>query len=243
MAEMIEINNVPAYLVQPSGECKGGLIVVHEVWGLSDHIKDVAQRFAKQGYLVLAPDLFRDTDIYEKLTPGMAEDLFDPEKRNAVQPKLREITAPIHAPGFAEETIVKLKAIFNYIETQKLTGGRVAMTGFCFGGSYSFSLAIAEPKLKAAVPFYGHSDQDIDELKKIKCPVLAIYGENDERLISALPELEDKMKQAEVDFIPQVYPDCGHAFFNDTNRFAYNQVAAEDAWEKTLHFLESNISP
>jgi carboxymethylenebutenolidase len=242
MAKMIEINNIPAYLYEPAGECKGGLIVVHEVWGLSDHIKNVAERFSAEGYLVIAPDFFSETGIYEKLTPGLAEELFDPQKRNLVQPKLRELMAPLHAPGFSEETVRKLRNCFDYLEAQASTDGHIAVTGFCFGGTYSFALAVAEPRLKAAVPFYGHSDNSVDELKHITCPILAFYGEKDERLISSLPELEENMKQANIDFTAQIYPECGHAFFNDTNRFAYNQAASYDAWQKALHFLETNIS-
>lgn len=67
MAKIIKIDNFPGYLAEPTGECKGGLIVIHEVWGLSDHIKDVTDRFAAEGYLALAPDLLSETDIYKKL--------------------------------------------------------------------------------------------------------------------------------------------------------------------------------
>jgi carboxymethylenebutenolidase len=242
MAEMIDINGFPAYLATPSGgECKGGVIVVHEVWGLTDHIKDVTDRFAAEGYLALAPDLMSETGIYDKVTPGLAEDLFNPETRNKVQPKIRELMTPIQEPGFAEDTIKKLKACFAYLNEQSLTNNKVAIAGFCFGGTYSFSLAVAESKLKAAIPFYGHSNDTVEELKKIKCPVMAFYGEKDERLIEGLPDLKDRMSQANVNFTAQVYPDCGHAFFNDTNRFAYNKMAAEDAWVKVLDFLSANL--
>jgi carboxymethylenebutenolidase len=245
-SQMIDIDGFPAYLASPSGgekceKCKGGLIVVHEAWGLSDHIKDVTDRFAAEGYLALAPDLFSETGIYEKITSGLAEDLFNPEKRNEAQPKVRELMAPINEPGFAEETVNKLKACFNYLNDQATTNNKVAITGFCFGGTYSFSLAVEEPNLKAAAPFYGHSNHTVEELKQIKCPIMAFYGEKDERLIESLPDLKSRMSEAKVDFTAQVYPDCGHAFFNDTNRFAYNKAAAEDAWVKVLDFLASNL--
>lgn len=232
----------PAYVARPSsGEVKGGLIVVHEVWGLAEHIKDVAERFADEGYLVLAPDVLSETGIEEKVTPGLAEALFDPERRSSVQPKLRELMAPLHVPGFGGETIAKLRSCFDYLFEQAETKQRLAITGFCFGGTYSFGLAASEPRLKAAVPFYGHADYSIKELKNITCPILAFYGESDENLMQSLPELKEKMKQANVDFTPVVYPDCGHAFFNSTNRFTYNPVAAQDAWQRTLSFLEANL--
>jgi carboxymethylenebutenolidase len=246
MAKTISLKNngkdFPVYLSEPTGGYKAGLIVVHEVWGVTDHIKNVTDRFAAEGYLVLAPDLLSETGITEKVTPGLAEDLFNPEKRNQAQPKIRELMTPLNEPGFGEETVAKLRKCFDYLTEQPQTGGQVAIAGFCFGGTYSFSLAVNEPRLRAAAPFYGHSNHSVEELKRITCPVLAFYGERDERLIDALPDLKDKMSQANVDFTAQVYPNCGHAFFNDTNKFAYNKAAAEDAWQKVLGFLEVNLA-
>ncbi|MEJ0073492.1 MAG: dienelactone hydrolase family protein [Candidatus Saccharibacteria bacterium] len=114
--------------------------------------------------------------------------------------------------------------------TSPATHECVAVTGFCFGGSYSFALAASEPRLKAAVPFYGHANlEDIDALRKIACPILAFYGENDAGLMENLPNVKSEMEAAGVAFTAQVYPDCGHAFFNDTNPFAYNAPAAKDS--------------
>jgi carboxymethylenebutenolidase len=238
---MITIDSVPAYEVAPPGEALGGLIVIHEVWGLSAHIKDVAERFAAEGYHVIAPDLLSETDISAHATPQMQHDLFNPEKRNAVQPKLRELMAPLQSPEFARTTNDKLRAIFKYLYDQPALKHQVGVVGYCFGGSYSFSLAMIEPRLGAAVPYYGHADASVAELSNITCPVLAFYGEQDERLASALPELEEKMHAARVDFTAVVYPGAGHAFFNDTNPFAYNKAAAKDAWSQTLEFLDLHL--
>ncbi|HUD06110.1 MAG TPA: dienelactone hydrolase family protein [Candidatus Saccharimonadales bacterium] len=230
-----------AYLIKPPGLIKGGLIVIHEVWGLADHIKDVARRFASDGYCVLAPDLLSQTGITEK-AGELQKELFDPEKRAQAQPKIREMMAPIMSPEFAVETIAKVKSCYEYLSSTEETKSRVAITGFCFGGTYSFSLAIAEPRLKAAIPFYGHCDATVEELRKIKCPILAFYGEKDEGLMGGLDDLTKNMQEAGVDFTPKVYPNCGHAFFNDSNSFTYNKEAASDSWLKTLEFLNSNIS-
>lgn len=119
---------------------------------------------------------------------------------------------------------------------------KVAVVGYCFGGSYSYSLAIKEPKLLAAVSYYGHCNQSIEELGEIQAPIQAFYGEKDEALVSGLPELENNMDKADVDFSYQVYGDCGHAFFNDTNEYAYNKEAADDSWNRTLEFLDSKFS-
>lgn len=231
----------PVYRVEPSGELKGALIVIHEVWGLTDHLRDVADCFAAEGYLVVAPNLISDVDIERHMTPDMPKDLFNPEKRNAVQPKLREIMAPIQTDEFAEQTIQKLLAAFDYLQGQKGARGRVGVVGYCFGGTYSFQLAVHEPRLKAAVPYYGHANFSVGQLQQIACPILAFYGENDQNLMNALPQLKDDMHAAKVAFDSVVYPDAGHAFFNDTNPFAYNEAAAKDAWTKTLDFLAEHL--
>ncbi len=237
MAEEINIGGTPVYVTRPQGDIKGGLIVIHEVWGLNEHTKDVADRFASEGYLTYAPDLIAGTGIEDKVTTELQHDLFNPEKRNEVQPKLRELMAPIQSPDFGQRTLIALKQIFDMLYQDPDTKGKVAVLGYCFGGTYSYNLAVNEPKLVAAVPYYGHCDHSVEELRQIACPIQAFYGEKDEALISGLTELENKMHEADVDYTAQVYTNCGHAFFNDTNPYAYNKEAAEDSWKRTLEFL------
>jgi len=235
--------NVKAYEARPEGEGKGGVIVIHEVWGLVDHTKDVADRLAREGYVVLAPDLLGDAmDV--AAAGELQEDLFspDPEKRNKVQPKLRELTAPIHNPVFGADTVARIKGCFDYLYSQPDTNKRIAIMGFCFGGSYSFSFAVNEPRLKLALPFYGHANFTAKELQAIKCPVRAFLGENDEGLMKGLPELQEKMHEAGVDFEAKVYPNCGHAFFNNTNKYAYNEAAATDSWQRVVEYLRQYVS-
>lgn len=222
----------------PEGEVKGGLIVIEEVWGLTDHIKDVSRRFAKEGYHILSPELLSDLHIKEHADTLML-DLFDPKKRNEAQPRMRQLMAPIQELDFAEKTLAKLRVAFDYLYDQSDVHKWVAVTGFCFGGSYSYALALAEPRLKAAVPFYGHADvSDVEKLKGITCPVQAYYGEQDERLVTGVPEVEKAMREAGVNYNAHIYPSCGHAFFNDSNPFAYNKDAADDAWSRTLALLD-----
>jgi carboxymethylenebutenolidase len=244
MNEMANIQStkgeINAYLARPAGTVRGGILVIHEVWGLADHIKDVADRFARKGYLALAPDLLSGT-IDVEAAVSLQEDLFDPEKRNAVQPRLRELMAPLQNPSFGEDTLARVAACFDYLYELPDAQQKVAVAGFCFGGSYSFSLAVKEPRLKLALPFYGHADYSAEELANIKCPVRAFYGENDENLMKSLPELQTKMREAGVDFEAKVYPNCGHAFFNDTNKFAYNESAAKDAWRLALEHLKTYL--
>lgn len=233
-------NEFPVYISKPKGTPKAGLIVIHEVWGLSDHIKETADRFAKEGYLVLAPNLITDTDIQEK-SGTLNIDLFNPEKSSEAQPKLRELMAPMLEPGFGENILRKVRVCFDYLYDQPELKQNIVVVGFCFGGTYSFGLAEAEPRLGASVPFYGHSSNDQGKINNIKCPILAFYGDQDEGLMKTLPEVKEKMEKAKVDFTTQVYAGAGHAFFNNTNPFTYKPEIAQYAWTKTLEFLDKNI--
>jgi carboxymethylenebutenolidase len=242
MGKMIEVQSdkvVNTYLAEPTGQPKAAIIIIHEVWGLDDHIKSVADRYAAEGYLALAPAFFELVDVSSEEVAKLKTDLFDEVKRVAIQPQLRKIMAPMQDPDFGKLTTNRLRACFDYLYALPEVAQKVAVTGFCFGGTYSFSLAVVEPRLKIALPFYGHSDHSIDELRAITCPIRAFYGENDERLISSLPDLKARMSQAGVDFKAKVYPNCAHAFFNDSNPVVYNQAASEDAWEQVKSELAS----
>jgi carboxymethylenebutenolidase len=249
MGTMIDITGekaFSAYLAKPETQTRGAVIVIHEAWGLVDHIKSVADRVAEEGYVALAPNLLSETDIAKipaNELQQIQEDLFNPDQkhRTEVQPKLRTIMSPMHSPEFGKDTIAKVKACFAYLDKMSEVRGKVAVMGFCFGGTYSFSLAIAEPTLKLSLPFYGGCDASVDELAQIGCPVRAFYGERDERLITQLPELKDKMKEAGVNFEAKIYPGTGHAFFNDSNPYAYNREAAEDAWGRVLGLLKEYL--
>ncbi|TDL33256.1 dienelactone hydrolase family protein [Arthrobacter nitrophenolicus] len=235
--------SVQAYISEPPGQPKAGLLLIHEIWGLVDHIKDVADRYAAEGYLVLVPDVMTDIGM----TPEVAGEVLraladpDPEQRSKVQPRLRKLTSPLDSPEFAERTLEALQVCFNHLEGIPGLAGRVAVTGFCFGGGYSFALATREPRLRAAVPFYGSADFTGEELRRITCPVLAFYGEQDRALVDKLPELKKKMSAAGVDFEAVVYPRTGHAFFNDSTPARYNAHAATDAWTRTLAFLDRSL--
>jgi carboxymethylenebutenolidase len=229
------------YGALPEGAAKGGLIVVHEVWGLVGHTKDVADRFAKAGFFVAAPDLMAGTAVEELVGPKLFEDFSDPERRAQMQVEFRKIMGPLNSPEFSQKTLGRLKALFAWLKSQSETGGKVAIIGFCFGGTYSFELAGAEPDLVAAVPFYGHASEDSEALKTITCPVMAFYGDQDANLMEQLPKLKPAMAEAHVRFTDTVYPGVGHAFFNDQNPLTYNEAAAKDAWQKTNTFLDEQF--
>lgn len=253
MGEMIHLDNgLAAYRADPPGfassgnhaaEPKGALILIHEIWGLVDHIKDVADRFAAEGYVVLAPDILGPTGVSPEVGLELQRLMFsaDEQTRTDAQPLLRERLAPTHAPEYADWAVRALRGAVDYLEALPGGGGRVAVSGFCFGGGYSFALAAADSRIRAAVPFYGYPPASTS-VATIACPVLAFYGDGDERLMTTLPALAADMAEAGVPFTAHTYEGAGHAFFNDTNGITYRPDAAADAFARTLAFLRGSLS-
>lgn len=161
--------------------------------------------------------------------------------RAAAQPRLRELMNPMRSPEFAATSLAALRECFDHLASQQGIDGRIGAVGFCFGGAQTFSLAVAEPRLRAAVSFYGRGDFGIDQLRAIRAPILAFYGERDAGLVGTLDELTRAMGAAGVDFQPHVFPHCGHAFFNDTNPYSYDSDAAYTAWSEALGFLQRSL--
>jgi len=244
---MIDLDGTAAYLSVPRGgdeqrTVRGGLVVIHEIWGLVDHIKDVADRFAAEGYVVIAPDILSTTGV----TPGVGADLFalvssaDEKTRTEAQPLMRERLAPTNSPEYAVWAVGVLTAAVDRLEAQPGVDGRIGVTGFCFGGSYTFALAAADERVSAAVPFYGYPPASTS-VATIGCPVLALYGTEDQGLMTSLPGLTAEMADAGVRFTAQTYEGAGHAFFNDTNSISYVPDAAADAFARALAFLHTNL--
>lgn len=237
---------IQAYLSMPQkvSGFKGGVIVVHEIWGLTEQIKRVADRLAEQGYLALAPDLYSTDKVNRRPSAELEKELFsDDEKvRYNAMPKLRAMIAPTQTPQFTLFALSKLESCFEYVYNQPLVHQRVGIIGFGLGGKFTFELAMREPRLKAVVSFYGHAPKITVELRHIKCPVIAFYGSKEQSLISEVEDVEPRMRQAGVDFTSVIYKDIGHAFFNDANSFSYNQEAAEDANRRMLAFLAEQMA-
>jgi carboxymethylenebutenolidase len=162
MASTIQLDNdgpFDVYLADPpeGAPVKGGLIVIHEIWGLVDHIRDVADRFAAEGWVVAAPDILSRAGM----TPNLGEELSairagdDDEAKNAAQTRMREASAPMRSPEYGAWAVASLQKVLDHLDEQAGCTGHLAVTGFCFGGTYSFALAAADSRVRAAVPFYG----------------------------------------------------------------------------------------
>ncbi len=169
---------IGGYLAAPSGAGPfPAILVIHENRGLNEHTRDVARRFAIEGFVALAPDaLSRRGGTASMKTPD--------EARTAI------------GTISAEEALADLEAGLAYLDTlPNVQKGQLASIGFCWGGARSFALATQSPRLRAAVVFYG-SAPPVEQLDNVKCPVLGIYGETDERITSRVPEVASAMKAA-----------------------------------------------
>jgi carboxymethylenebutenolidase len=217
---------VRAYLAGQSGSAKRpAVIVVQEWWGLNDHVKDIVRRYAQEGYVAIAPDLY--SRLGNQVVPNGNSDL-----AGKLMSSLKQ-----------EDGLKDLQATIAYLKTvPEVDATRIGVTGFCMGGSYALMLPCVSQDIKAAVPFYGQVPSPDAPLQKLASPVLYIYGEEDgwitkadvQRLATALKRYN---KQGEI----KTYPGAPHAFFNDTRKDVYKPVEAKDAWLRSLAFFKQHL--
>jgi carboxymethylenebutenolidase len=211
------------YLSKPKAKGKfPAILVIHENRGLNDHTRDVARRFAAAGYVALAVDALS--------RKGGTASFETPEK-------VREAFASIPAADVMKDLNAGLAFLNAHPNVKK---NKLASIGFCWGGARSFLLAAENNNLQAAVVFYGTAPAE-EQLAKIHCPVLGIYGETDERITSRVPEVAAAMQRFKKSYEYKIYKDAPHAFFNDTNAERYKPEAAKEAWAQTLAFLKKNL--
>lgn len=209
------------FLARPEGDGPfPGVIVVQEWWGLDDHIRDVAQRLAREGFAALAPDLYHGRVARE---PNEAEKLMIALDMNRAS---RELACGA-----------------DHLASQPYIRGRgIGAMGFCMGGGLALTLACDSPHIRAAAPFYGVNPDPIDKVQNLRGPVLAIYAEHDSW---AAPSVREELRQALEQYGRQheirAYPGTQHAFFNDTREDVYNHEAATDAWNRALAMFRENL--
>ncbi|BBD73844.1 carboxymethylenebutenolidase [Sulfodiicoccus acidiphilus] len=247
-----ESGEVKVYQASPSSP-KAGVIVVHEIWGLEDHIRDVARRFAKEGYLAVAPNLYSKEG--ELLNPKNIESAMSlvwsvpPERRrdpnmvqeilgkaNETQRKVVE-TLVVNRSSLEERMVKDLARIYDHLHREVKKVGSV---GFCMGGGLVFQLATEVP-IDATAVFYGANPRPVEKVENIKGKVMGLYAGEDLYINSGLPELMSAVVKYKKDFELKLYPGAVHAFFNDT-RPTYNEAAARDAWERTLRLFRGALA-
>lgn len=192
------------------------VILVQEWWGLNDHIKDIATRYANEGFIAVAPDLYRG-----KLA-----------------------TNPQEAGKYMQELQLEdgLATIDEAVKTasEKYSKKEFGITGYCMGGTYALQAACKLENIHAAAPFYGDTPDEFT-LKGLRCPVLFISGKKDGWINpEKVAELE-RIAKANLLPIESVAYDADHAFFNDTRPEVYDEEAAKDAWRRVLEFFGKNL--
>ncbi len=212
----------PGYLASPEGGRGPGVVVLQEWWGLEDHIRDVCDRLAAEGFIALAPDLFRgetttQPDEAEQKMMAMSMDQAERDMRGAVD----HLAAQVGVQGEGIGTV-----------------------GFCLGGGLAIWAATINPKVRAAVSYYYVMPHGKPDFSKIGAPVLGHFGTADDFVsVDDAKALESDIDQATEQSVKfEFYEGQGHGFFNDTDRLGtYDADAAKQSWTRTVEFLHSNL--
>jgi carboxymethylenebutenolidase len=217
---------VRTWIVYPERKDKAGVvIVIHEIFGLSDWIRGVADQLAREGFIAVAPDLLSGHGPGGGGTDSAGS-------RDDVAKLIREVTP--------DEVTARLNAIRDYAIKLPAANGKSATIGFCWGGGKSFSYAASQPGLNAAVVYYGTAPEAAD-LAKVKAPVLGLYGGDDARVTSTVDATREKMHALGKSYEPHAFDGAGHGFLRaQGGQNGANARAAAQAWPLTVSFLRAH---
>ncbi len=212
-------DNWQGYLVKPANATKPapGVLVIHENRGRNPYIEDVTRRLAIEGFVAISPDALTSFGGWTS----------DDEGR--VQQRTLD----------GEAMMANWIAAFNYLKSHPDCSGKVGAVGFCYGGGVVNLLATRLPDLGAGVPFYGRQ-APLEDVSKIKSPLLMQNGELDERILASQPAYEEALKKAGVDFEAHIYPGARHGFHNNSTP-RYDDASAKLAWERTIAFFKHHL--
>lgn len=197
------------------------VIMIHEWWGLNDNIRSMADRLAGEGYIVFAVDLYAG---------GVAS---TPDEARAL------MMQAVEDPDAANENI---KAAYRFV-SETAGAPRIGSLGWCFGGGWSLNTARLFPDtLDASVIYYGQITSDEELLRPIETPILGLFAADDTGIkVASVEAFRDALERLRKNFEVHVYPGVGHAFANPSGR-NYDAATAEDAWQRTLEFLNRHLS-
>ena len=216
--------NVNAYVSRPKdGKNLGTVIVIHENRGLVGHIKDVARRFAKEGFAAIAVDCMSRIGGSDQYNGSDAA---------------TEAIKKLNGAMVAED----LTAALNYMKKQNYVNGKVGVVGYFWGGGQSLNFATKCKDLNAAVVYYGRNPDPLDSVANISGPVMGNYAEDDPNIMPGVEPLKAALAKADKSADIKVYPGAKHAFNNNTNADRYNPEAAKDAWARTVKFFKKNLA-
>src|SRR6184192_114487 len=209
-------HTLKAFVVYPERKDKApAVLVVSEIFGLTDWVRSLCDELAENGVIAIAPDLhsgqkFEDLDAARKATSALPKE---------------QVKADLDAT--ADYALTKIQSC----------NGTLGICGFCWGGGETFAYANENPKLKAAYSFYGTAPDDASKVANIPCPVYGFYGENDERVNATIPKAEELMKAANKKYEPVIYKDAGHGFMrsgdpSNPNFREADKKARDEAWAR-----------
>jgi carboxymethylenebutenolidase len=212
---------IRAYVAYPERKTKApAVIVIHEIFGLTDWEPKVADRLAKEGFVAILPDL---------LSSKYGQSPADPDEGRKLIGELEP-----------DRITADLNAVYDYVNRlPAVEQDHIGTIGFCWGGGQSFRYATNNPNLKAVVVAYGPAP-DSAALKRIKAPVLGVYGENDERINANLPDVAAKMQSAGKTFTYEMYPGTGHGFLKP-GRQGSDGPQVQKAWNRILEFYRARL--
>jgi carboxymethylenebutenolidase len=215
------------WVVYPERKDKAGVVlIVHEIFGLSDWIRGVADQFAAEGFIAVAPDLISG------LGPG-GGGTDSVSSRDDVVKLVRQLTP--------DEAASRIAAVRAWAAKEPSANGKLATVGFCWGGGRSFECAATNPPPQAAVVFYG-SAPDSARLLQVRAPVLGHYGGDDARVNATLEATRATLAGLKREFEPHVYDGAGHGFLRQQDgRDGANLKATQAAWPRTIEFLRKNL--
>jgi carboxymethylenebutenolidase len=197
------------------------VIVIHEIFGLSDWVRGVTDQLAEAGYIAIAPDLLSGT------APG-GGGTAELGGGDAVRKAISGLPA--------DQITADLKAVAAYVSKLPACNGKVVVAGFCWGGAQTFRFATNNKDIKAAFSFYGSMPESDEDIARINCPVYGFYGGNDARINASIPRATEQMKKAGKTYEPVIYEGAGHGFMragedpNDKN--PANKKARNEAWDR-----------
>jgi carboxymethylenebutenolidase len=208
------------YMARPEGDGPfPGVVVIHEIFGLNENIKDIARRFADQGYVALAVDLFAGRNRAICMFRFMSGLLFNSLHNGSINDLKAALTFLSEQPGVDES--------------------RLGAIGFCLGGSFAIAWACTDNRLKAIAPYYGMNPRPLRAVARL-CPVVGSYPGNDFTASSGR-KLDVELDRYNMPHDIKIYPGTKHSFFNDTLKENYNEAAARDSWERVLAFFGERI--
>jgi len=217
---------VQCFIAYPEVEAKAtAVVVIHEIFGLTDWVRGVADQLAEAGYIAIAPDLLSGTAPNGGGTAELGSNDAVRKVISALPPD--QITAD-------------LNAVVDYVKNLPAANGKVAVSGFCWGGSQTFRFATNNREIKAAFPFYGSGPEDAAALARVQCPVYGFYGGNDARVNSTIPKSESLMKEAGKTYEPTIYEGAGHGFMRAgeaPDASEANRKGREQAWQRWKELL------